>query len=80
MVGVVVVMVVVMWVVVKEEAQVVFHRGKMETVVCFCRSFVNSSRCVMFARCFIVVSVFLVITREVELEVKRSRSTKIRSS
>ena len=72
------VVVVVVCVVVKEEAQVVFYGGKMETIVC--RGFVNSSRCVMFGRCVIVVGVFLVITREVELEVKRSISTKVRSS
>ena len=72
---VVMVVVVVVVVVVKEEAQVVFHGGKMETIVC--RGFVNS---VMFSRCVIVVGVFLVITREVELEVKRSISTKVRSS
>ena len=58
--------------VVKEEVQVVFHRGKMEAIVC--GGFVNSSRCV-FGR-----FMFLVIAREVELEVKRSLSTKVRSS
>ena len=73
-----VVMVVVVWFVVKEEAQVVFHGGKIE--VAFCGGFVNSFRCVIRGRCVIVVGVFLVITREVELEVKRSISTKIRSS
>ena len=73
-----VVMVVVVWFVVKEEAQVVFHGGKIE--VAFSGGFVNSFRCVIRGRCVIVVGVFLVITREVELEVKRSISTKIRSS
>ena len=41
-----VVMVVGVWLV-KEEAQVVFNRGKIEAVVCLYRCFVNSSRCVI---------------------------------
>ena len=69
------VVVVAVWLV-KEEVQVVFHRGKMEAGVFHCWGFVNFSRCV-FGRCMFL---FLVIAREVELEVKRSISTKIRSS
>jgi hypothetical protein len=42
-----VVMVVGVWLGIKEETQVVFNRGKIEAVVCLCRCVVNSSRCVI---------------------------------